>query len=37
MIQQWKCEECGHENPPTRSVFCAKCGQRRDKKEREKK
>lgn len=25
----WKCEKCGHENPPTRDVFCGKCGTRR--------
>ncbi len=25
----WKCEKCSHENPPTRDVFCAKCGNRR--------
>ena len=28
----WKCDKCGHENPPTRGVFCAKCGKRRDEK-----
>ena len=27
---EWKCEKCGNINPPTRSVFCAKCGKRRD-------
>ena len=25
----WKCDKCGHENPPTRDVFCGKCGERR--------
>lgn len=25
----WKCAKCGHENPPTRDVFCGKCGERR--------
>ena len=28
----WKCDKCGHQNPPTRDVFCAKCGKRRNKK-----
>ena len=27
---EWKCEKCGNINPPTRSVFCGKCGKRRD-------
>jgi uncharacterized OB-fold protein len=27
---EWKCEKCGHINPATRSVFCGKCGKRRD-------
>ncbi|MQG19114.1 MAG: zinc-ribbon domain-containing protein [SAR202 cluster bacterium] len=25
----WKCQKCGHTNPPTRDVYCDQCGTKR--------